>query len=488
MCKCDGLQTVVFFPSCFFFFKKSGLCLGCQILSLFVFPSSSFFFLPLLHFCADEKHITYGEREREMGGAFILPSGVGKTTTSTFTTTRRSRRSSHVVSAAQRKKSNQKKVDKTKTEFIEQEDAKLAMFERAQAATRRNSNSNSSSSSSSMDNDALDSFEAKLKRVQEEGKTKAKMVTTTTNASSSSPFGGGGITPISPLAPTFGGEPVVPRKSGDDDDEDVFKSPIVRIGSLLAAIALAIVFIPTDLTFNAIGSKQVQEKYRKEALEDIEKQKDELTKVLESTPNDPELLKQQAKNFLALDDYPSALPLMEKLVSLEDTEANSMAIAEVWNLDGQPERALSVLKDYADKHLSDSSGPPSASFLKALTDSLSKNNRQGVALAYVDAFVKKNPGDIDDVDAELLKARVYSGWKGKGKEAEKAFSDVVEKHPEDFRGYLARGVFMREIGRPDEASSMFKQAEALAPAGDTKAVVKDVISRANKEKSGSVQL
>jgi len=422
-------------------------------------------------------------------GAFILPSSNGKTTTSTFTTTRRSRRrrSYVVVSAAQRKKSNQKKMDKTKTEFIEQEDAKLAMFERAQAATRRNSNGNSSSSSS-MDNDALDSFEAKLKRVQEEGKTKAKMVTTTTN-SSSSPFGGGGITPISPLAPTFGGEPVnVPKSGNDDDDEDVFKSPIVRIGSLLAAIALAIVFVPTDLTFNAIGSKQVQEKYRKEALEDIEKQKDELTKVLESTPNDPELLKQQAKNFLALDDYPSALPLMEKLVSLEDTEANSMAIAEVWNLDGQPERALSVLKDYADKHLSDSSGQPSASFLKALTDSLSKNNRQGVALAYVDAFVKKNPGDIDDVDAELLKARVYSGWKGKGKEAEKAFSDVVEKHPEDFRGYLARGVFMREIGRPDEASSMFKQAEALAPAGDTKAVVKDVISRANKEKSGSVQL
>jgi len=139
-----------------------------------------------------------------MGGACILPSGVGKTTTSTFAATRRRRRSSHVVvSAAQRKKSNQKKVDKTKTEFIEQEDAKLAMFERAQAATRRNSNSNSSSSSSSMDNDALDSFEAKLKRVQEEGKTKAKMVTTTTNASSSSPFGGGGITPISPLAPTF---------------------------------------------------------------------------------------------------------------------------------------------------------------------------------------------------------------------------------------------------------------------------------------------
>lgn len=387
-----------------------------------------------------------------------------------------------------RKKTQKKKVAKTRTDFIEQEDSKMAMFERAQAATRRNSN-DASSSSSSVDDDlgsGESSFEAKLKRVQEEGKMKAKMTGGVQQTKDSTPSG---ITPISPLAPTFGGEQrTVSNTNNGEDDEDVFKSPIVRIGSLLAAIALAIVFIPTDLTFNAIGSKQVQEKYRKEALEDIEKQKEELNKVLESTPNDPELLKQQAKNFLALDDYPSALPLMEKLVSLEDTEANSMAIAEVWNLDGQPARALTVLKEYADKHINDASGPPSASFLKALTDSLSKNNRQGVALAYVDAFVKKNPTDIDDVDAELLKARVYSGWKGKGKEAEKAFSDVVENHPEDFRGYLAKGVFMREIGRPDEASSMFKQAEALAPAGDTKAVVKDVISRANKQKSGSVQL
>jgi hypothetical protein len=420
--------------------------------------------------------------------------GGGRTPITPSSSAARRRRGMSSIHAKQsggggnRKKTQKKKVAKTQTDFIEREDSKMAMFERAQAATRRNSND--ASSSSSVDDGDLggsgesSSFEAKLKRVQEEGKMKAKMTGGVQQTKDSTPSG---ITPISPLAPTFGGERTVSNNNGEED-EDVFKSPIVRIGSLLAAIALAIVFVPTDLTFNAIGSKQVQEKYRKEALEDIEKQKEELNKVLESTPNDPELLKQQAKNFLALDDYPSALPLMEKLVSLEDTEANSMAIAEVWNLDGQPARALTVLKEYADKHINDASGPPSASFLKALTDSLSKNNRQGVALAYVDAFVKKNPTDIDDVDAELLKARVYSGWKGKGKEAEKAFSDVVENHPEDFRGYLAKGVFMREIGRPDEASSMFKQAEALAPAGDTKAVVKDVISRANKQKSGSVQL
>ena len=395
---------------------------------------------------------------------------------------------------ASKKASSDKK--RLKTEFIErEEDAKMATFERAEAAARRLSSTStedgatSSSSSSSSIEEEERSFEAKLKRVREEGETRAKMTGgtggSTPSSSSTSPAAFGGtptMTPISPLAPTFGGDESFSTKD-DDEEESAFKSPLVRVGALLAAMALVVVFVPTDLTFNAIGSKRVQEKYRKEALEDIEKQKNELTKVLENTPDDPELLKRQAQNFLALDDYPSALPLMEKLIDLEDTEANSMAIAEVWNLDGQPDRGLTVLKTYADAHLNDPTGPPSASFLKALTDSLSKNNRQGVALAYVDAFVEKNPPDIDRVDADLLKARVYSGWKGKGKEAEKAFADVVERHPDDFRGYLAKGVFAREIGRPDEATAMFKQAEALvAPDDDdTKSVVKDVIARANAQ-------
>ena len=390
--------------------------------------------------------------------------------------------------------SEKKKKQKRKTEFIEQEDAKMATFERAEAAARRLSSTDgatttSSSSSSFTSSIEESSFEAKLKRVREEGETRAKMTGGTggSSTSTSSPAAFGGtptMTPISPLAPTFGGDESFSTKD-DDEEESAFKSPLVRVGALLAAMALVVVFVPTDLTFNAIGSKRVQEKYRKEALEDIEKQKNELTKVLENTPDDPELLKRQAQNFLALDDYPSALPLMEKLIDLEDTEANSMAIAEVWDLDGQPDRGLTVLKTYADAHLNDPTGPPSASFLKALTDSLSKNNRQGVALAYVDAFVEKNPADIDRVDADLLKARVYSGWKGKGKEAEKAFADVVETHPDDFRGYLAKGVFARDIGRPDEATAMFKQAEALAPDdGTTKSVVKDVIARANAQGEG----
>ena len=40
---------------------------------------------------------------------------------------------------------------------------------------------------------------------------------------------------------------------------------------------------------------------------------------------------------------------------------------------------------------------------------------------------------------------------------------VIAEHPEDFRGYLAKGVFFREVGKPSEADNLFRQAKSLAP-------------------------
>ena len=90
------------------------------------------------------------------------------------------------------------------------------------------------------------SFEAKLKRVREEGETRAKMTggtggSTPSSSSSTSPAAFGGtptMTPISPLAPTFGGDESFSTKD-DDEEEGAFKSPLVRVGALLAAMALA---------------------------------------------------------------------------------------------------------------------------------------------------------------------------------------------------------------------------------------------------------
>ena len=48
-------------------------------------------------------------------------------------------------------------------------------------------------------------------------------------------------------------------------------------------------------------------------------------------------------------------------------------------------------------------------------------------------------------------------------DAEAAYAKVIAEHPEDFRGYLAKGVFFREVGKPGEADNLFRQAKSLAP-------------------------
>ena len=81
------------------------------------------------------------------------------------------------------------------------------------------------------------------------------------------------MTPISLLAPTFGGDESSFSTKDDDEEESAQIPARTRRALCWPLRALVVVFVPTDLTFNAIGSKRVQEKYRKEALEDIEKQK-----------------------------------------------------------------------------------------------------------------------------------------------------------------------------------------------------------------------
>jgi len=121
---------------------------------------------------------------------------------------------------------------------------------------------------------------------------------------------------------------------------------------------------------------------------------------------------------------------------------------------------------------------PSPTLLKGLVDALDKDGRYGLALEYVKKFVAN--GQVDDVDGALLEARVYSGWKGHAKEAEAAYQSVIDSNADDFRGYLAKGVFYREIGKPDAAEGMFRQAKALMP-GEMKEVVSTVIQQAKAQ-------
>ena len=151
-------------------------------------------------------------------------------------------------------------------------------------------------------------------------------------------------------------------------------------------------------------------------------------------------------------------------------------LADVYAANGSRAKAAEVYRDAVNAEWSGDTPPPA--LVKGLVDALDKDGRYGLSLEYVKKF--RENGQVDDVDGALLEARVYSGWKGHSKEAEAAYQDVIEAHGDDFRGYLAKGVFYREIGKPDAAEGMFRQAKALVP-GEMREVVNAVIAQAKAQ-------
>lgn len=70
----------------------------------------------------------------------------------------------------------------------------------------------------------------------------------------------------------------------------------------------------------------------------------------------------------------------------------------------------------------------------------------------------------DPVSVELLIGKAYNAWRGHDNDALATYDGVIKSFPEDFRGYLAKGVFLKDKGRKADAERMFLQARFYAPA------------------------
>ncbi|KAL6758335.1 hypothetical protein V8C86DRAFT_2599960, partial [Haematococcus lacustris] len=70
---------------------------------------------------------------------------------------------------------------------------------------------------------------------------------------------------------------------------------------------------------------------------------------------------------------------------------------------------------------------------------------------------------LEPVSVELLLAKTYSQWRGHESDALATYDAVIARFPEDFRGYLAKGVLLRDKGRRADADRMFIQARFWAP-------------------------
>ena len=63
----------------------------------------------------------------------------------------------------------------------------------------------------------------------------------------------------------------------------------------------------------------------------------------------------------------------------------------------------------------------------------------------------------------LAAGKAYAAWRGHDTDALAAYDTLIRAFPEDFRGYLAKGMFLRDRGRQSDAERMFLQAKFYAP-------------------------
>lgn len=67
------------------------------------------------------------------------------------------------------------------------------------------------------------------------------------------------------------------------------------------------------------------------------------------------------------------------------------------------------------------------------------------------------------IAAFSLSGKSYAAWRGHDQDAIAAYDTLIGAFPTDFRGYLAKGMFLRERGRQGDAERMFLQAKFYAP-------------------------
>lgn len=58
---------------------------------------------------------------------------------------------------------------------------------------------------------------------------------------------------------------------------------------------------------------------------------------------------------------------------------------------------------------------------------------------------------------------MYTQWVRHDAEALAVYDGLIERHPEDFRGFAAKGVLLRRQGKKGDAQRLFVQARYYAP-------------------------
>lgn len=226
---------------------------------------------------------------------------------------------------------------------------------------------------------------------------------------------------------------------------------------------------------SAIVEKQLTDKEKatlKERLQQYEE-------ALSNSPEDPTALEGAAVTLVDLGEYERASPLLEKMIKERPNDV------EAYRLLGEVKYEQKDFEGSASAYRSALSASDSMNFevLRGLTNSLLATKKPGEAVQVLLSFrnhlnddssdasviltdanskVEQKIEKADPVQVELLLGKAYSDW-GHVSDAVAVYDQLISKYPNDFRGYLTKGIILKENGKVGDAERMFIQAKFFAP-------------------------
>uniref|UniRef100_A0ACD5TIR6 Uncharacterized protein n=1 Tax=Avena sativa TaxID=4498 RepID=A0ACD5TIR6_AVESA len=257
-----------------------------------------------------------------------------------------------------------------------------------------------------------------------------------------------------------------------------------RVGIGIAVVVFGLVFTLGDFLpygsdspskESTVVNKQLSEEEKtnfKRALEGFEE-------TLTKSPNDPTALEGAAVSLVELGEYEKASGLLEKLVKVIPDKA------EAYRLLGEVKFELKDYEGSSSSYRNALSSSDSIDFevLRGLTNSLVAAKKPDQAVEVIlscrrklneqsqipsaDRKAANDKGaqksqDIDPIQVDLLLGKAYSEWGHIG-DAVTVYDKLITEHPEDFRGYLAKGIILKQNGKAGDAERMFIQAKFFAP-------------------------
>lgn len=249
-----------------------------------------------------------------------------------------------------------------------------------------------------------------------------------------------------------------------------------KVGVGVAVVVFGLVFALGDFVPSVrtgpTGDSAIESKLTDEEKASLKERLRQYEATLSNSPGDPTAVEGKAVTLAELGEYGKASSLLEQLTKARPNDI------EVYRLLGEVKFEQKDFEGSASAYKSALSISDGNNFevLRGLTNSLLAAKKPSEAVQVLlksreqlndssrtePIELDQSKQKVDPIQVELLLGKSYSDWGHVG-DAVAVYDQLISKFPEDFRGYLAKGIILKANGKTGDAERMFIQAKFFAP-------------------------